>query len=166
LTTARSSRSLASRVGATVRAVVQRVSRAAVSVEGRVVGEVGRGLLVLLGVGRGDTEADAGYLADKVVNLRVFPDDAGQMNLSVKDVEGGLLVVSQFTLLWDSRKGRRPGYSEAAPPEEAEALYRRFVTLVSESGVFVAEGVFRAIMDVSLVNAGPVTLLLDSRKLF
>jgi D-tyrosyl-tRNA(Tyr) deacylase len=149
-----------------MRAVVQRVSRASVSVEGRVVGDVGRGLLVLLGVGQGDTEGDAGYLADKVVNLRVFPDDAGHMNLSVKEVGGGLLVVSQFTLLGDCRKGRRPGYSDAAPPEEAEALYRRFVALLAESGLPVAEGVFRAMMDVSLVNAGPVTLLLDSRKLF
>jgi D-aminoacyl-tRNA deacylase len=149
-----------------MRAVVQRVSRASVSVEGRVVGDVGRGLLVLLGVARGDTEADAGYLADKVVNLRIFPDEDGQMNRSVKDVAGGILVVSQFTLLGDCRKGRRPGYSDAAPPEEAEALYRRFVTFLGESGLVVAEGVFRAMMDVSLVNAGPVTLLLDSRKLF
>lgn len=166
MTMPRASRSLAARGVTAMRAVVQRVSRASVSVEGRVVGEVGRGLLVLLGVGRGDTEADAEYLADKVLNLRIFPDDAGQMNLSVKEVGGGLLVVSQFTLLGDCRKGRRPGYSDAAPPEEAEALYRRFVGLLGESGLSIAEGVFRAMMDVSLVNAGPVTLLLDSRKLF
>jgi D-tyrosyl-tRNA(Tyr) deacylase len=166
LTTPQASRSLAGRGSAAMRAVVQRVSEAAVRVEGRVVGEIGRGLLVLLGVARGDTEADAAGLAEKVVNLRVFPDAAGQMNLSVKDAGGGLLVVSQFTLLGDCRKGRRPGYSDAAPPAEAEVLYRRFVALVGESGLVVAEGVFRAMMEVSLVNAGPVTLLLDSRRMF
>jgi D-tyrosyl-tRNA(Tyr) deacylase len=146
--------------------VVQRVSRASVAVEGRLVGEISQGVLVLLGVGRGDAEADADYLAGKVVGLRIFPDAAGQMNLSVKDVAGGILAVSQFTLLGDCRRGRRPGYSDAAPPEQAEALYRRFVSGVRESGLAVAEGVFRAMMEVSLVNAGPVTLLLDSRKLF
>jgi D-aminoacyl-tRNA deacylase len=146
--------------------VVQRVSRAAVSVEGRSVGEIGRGVLVLLGVARGDAEADAAYLAEKVLNLRVFPDPAGQMNRSVTDLGGGVLAVSQFTLLGDCRRGRRPGYSEAAPPAEAEALYRHFVARLRESGLPVAEGVFRAMMDVSLVNEGPVTLLLDSRKTF
>lgn len=149
-----------------MRAVVQRVSKASVTVEGRVVGEIGPGLLVLLAVGRGDTEADADYLAEKVRWLRIFPDEAGQMNLSVKDVRGGVLAVSQFTLYGDCRRGRRPGYSDAAPPAEAEALYRRFVGRLGESGLPVAEGVFRAMMDVSLVNAGPVTLLLDSRKAF
>ena len=145
---------------------MQRVSRAAVSVDGRVVGEVGRGLLALLGVARGDAQADADYLAEKILNLRVFPDPEGLMNLSVLDVRGGVLAVSQFTLLGDCRKGRRPGYSEAAPPEQAEALYRRFVAALRASGLPVAEGVFRAMMDVSLVNEGPVTLLLDSRKAF
>ena len=149
-----------------MRAVIQRVTEAAVRVDGRTVGSVGPGLLVLLGVGLGDTEKDADYLAEKTLNLRIFPDSAGQMNLSVRDTRGGLLVVSQFTLYGDSRRGRRPGYSDAAPPEEAERLYAHFVTRVRESGLVVAQGVFRAMMDVSLVNQGPVTLLLDSRKAF
>jgi D-tyrosyl-tRNA(Tyr) deacylase len=145
---------------------VQRVSEAAVRVEGRLAGSTGRGLLVLLGVGTGDTEDDADYLADKVVHLRIFADAAGQMNLSALDVKGEILVVSQFTLYGDTRRGRRPGFSEAAPPEEAERLYLHFVERVRRSGLRVAEGVFRAMMDVSLVNQGPVTLLLDSRKAF
>jgi len=137
-----------------------------VSVAGEGVGSIGRGLVVLLGVAVGDTPADADALADKVLNLRVFPDDAGQMNRSVLDVSGGLLVVSQFTLLGDARRGRRPSYIEAAPPEEAERLYQHFVARVKPSGLTVATGVFRAMMDVALVNEGPVTILLDSRKLF
>lgn len=151
-----------------MRAVVQRVSRASVSVDGQTVGEIGPGLLVLLGVGRGDSEADADLLADKVVNLRIFPkaDAAGQMNRSVLDTGGGVLVVSQFTLLGDARKGRRPSYLEAAPPEEANRLYGHFAAKLRESGLQVAEGVFRAMMDVALVNQGPVTILLDSRKGF
>jgi D-tyrosyl-tRNA(Tyr) deacylase len=149
-----------------VRAVVQRVKEASCRVGGEVVGAIGPGLVVLLGVGAGDTEKDADYLADKVLNLRVFPDEAGQMNLSVRDVAGGLLVVSQFTLLGDVRKGRRPSYSDAAPPEEADRLYRGFVSRVRLSGLAVATGVFRAMMDVALVNEGPVTILLDSRRLF
>ena len=150
----------------TVRGVVQRVSEASVRVDGEVVGTIGPGLVVLLGVGQGDAEADADYLADKVLNLRVFPDGAGQMNRSVLDVVGGLLVVSQFTLLGDVRKGRRPSYSDAAPPEEANRLYEHFVSRLRPSGLPVATGVFRATMDVALVNQGPVTILLDSRKLF
>jgi len=149
-----------------VRAVVQRVADASVRVADEVVGSIGPGLVVLLGVGGGDTETDADYLADKVVNLRVFPDEAGQMNRSVLDVSGGLLVVSQFTLLGDARRGRRPSYVEAAPPEEADRLYRHFVSRLRRSGLEVATGVFRAMMDVALVNQGPVTILLDSRKLF
>jgi D-tyrosyl-tRNA(Tyr) deacylase len=149
-----------------MRAVVQRVAEASVRVEGQVVGQIGTGLLVLLGVGQGDAEADADYLADKVLNLRVFPDEAGQMNLSVLDTRGELLAVSQFTLYGDARRGRRPGYSSAAPPEEANRLYRRFVNTLKASGLRVEEGVFRAMMDVSLVNRGPVTLLLDSGKAF
>jgi D-tyrosyl-tRNA(Tyr) deacylase len=149
-----------------MRAVVQRVREAAVRVDGRVVGSCGRGLLVLLGVGQGDDDGDAAYLADKALNLRVFPDAAGQMNLSVLDVRGDLLLVSQFTLYGDCRRGRRPGYSDAAPPAEAERLYACFVERVRTSGLRVEQGVFRAMMDVSLVNDGPVTLLLDSRKLF
>ncbi|HEX9190189.1 MAG TPA: D-aminoacyl-tRNA deacylase [Vicinamibacteria bacterium] len=149
-----------------MRAVVQRVREASCRVGGEVVGAIGPGLVVLLGVGSGDSEEDADYLADKVLNLRVFPDEAGQMNLSVRDVAGELLVVSQFTLLGDVRKGRRPSYSDAAPPGEAERLYRAFVARVRLSGLAVATGVFRAMMDVALVNEGPVTILLDSRRLF
>jgi len=149
-----------------MRAVVQRVSQAAVRAEGRVTGEIGRGVLVLLGVGQGDTEKDADYLVDKVVNLRIFPDEDGQMNLSVLEIGGGVLVVSQFTLYGDSRKGRRPGFSAAAAPAEAERLYRHFVARVTASGLAVQEGVFRAMMDVSLVNQGPVTMLLDSTRAF
>jgi D-tyrosyl-tRNA(Tyr) deacylase len=145
---------------------VQRVSQASVSVDGAVVGRIGRGLLVLLGVGTGDTEKDADFLAEKVVNLRVFADDAGQMNRSVHDVGGGVLVVSQFTLYGDARKGRRPSYVDAAAPGEANRLYERFVASVRPSGLEVATGVFRAMMDVALVNDGPVTLLLDSRRQF
>jgi D-aminoacyl-tRNA deacylase len=149
-----------------VRAVVQRVAEASCRVEGDVVGAIGPGLVVLLGVGASDTDTDASYLADKVVNLRVFEDEAGQMNRSVLDTGGGLLVVSQFTLLGDARKGRRPSYSDAAAPEEANRLYEHFVGRLRTSGLEVATGVFRAMMDVALVNRGPVTILLDSRKLF
>jgi D-tyrosyl-tRNA(Tyr) deacylase len=149
-----------------VRAVVQRVREASVRVDGAVVGGIGPGLVVLLGVGTGDGERDAEYLADKVLHLRVFGDDAGQMNRSVLDVGGGLLVVSQFTLLGDARRGRRPSYVDAAAPEEASRLYAHFVERLRRSGLPVATGVFRAMMDVALVNDGPVTILLDSRKLF
>jgi D-tyrosyl-tRNA(Tyr) deacylase len=149
-----------------MRAVVQRVARASVGVEGRVVAEIGAGLLVLLGVARGDTEADAAQLAQRIAHLRVFPDGAGQMNLSLKEAGGALLVVSQFTLLGDCRRGRRPSYVEAAPPEEAVRLYEHFVSLARQDGLPVEQGVFRAMMDVELVNRGPVTLLLDSRKEF
>jgi D-tyrosyl-tRNA(Tyr) deacylase len=149
-----------------VRAVVQRVAEASVRVAGETVGSIGPGLVVLLGVAVDDREADADSLADKVLNLRVFPDEAGQMNRSVLDVSGGLLVVSQFTLLGDARRGRRPSYIEAAPPDEADRLYRHFVSRLRPSGLEVATGVFRAMMDVALVNQGPVTILLDSRKAF
>jgi D-tyrosyl-tRNA(Tyr) deacylase len=149
-----------------VRAVVQRVAEASCRVEGRAVGAIGPGLVVLLGVGEGDTETDAGYLADKVLNLRVFEDEAGLMNRSVLEAGGGLLVVSQFTLYGDVRKGRRPSYSDAAPPEEANRLYEHFVGRLRPSGLDVATGLFRAMMDLALVNHGPVTILLDSRKLF
>ncbi len=149
-----------------MRAVVQRVSRAEVRVDGRVTGRVGRGLAVLLGVARADGEADAVLMADKVAALRIFEDPGGKMNLSVRDVGGGALVVSQFTLLGDARKGNRPGFTDAAPPEEANALYERFCALLRERGVEVATGVFRATMEVELVNEGPVTILLDSRRLF
>jgi len=149
-----------------VRAVVQRVSRARVLVDGRVTGEIARGLLVLLGVSRDDGEPDARLLADKVAGLRVFEDPQGKMNLAVGDVGGGVLVVSQFTLLGDARKGNRPSFTDAAPPEAANALYERFCALVREKGLPVGTGVFRASMEVELVNDGPVTILLDSRRLF
>ena len=134
------------------------------SVGGERVAAIGPGLLVLLGVGREDREADADYLADKVVNLRIFEDEAGHMNRSVLETHGAVLVVSQFTLYGDTRRGRRPGFSAAAPPEDANRLYRHFVGRVAAAGLEVREGVFRAMMDVSLVNRGPVTLLLDSTR--
>jgi len=149
-----------------MRAVLQRVSKASVRVDGEIVGQIGLGWLVLLGVARGDTEADADRLAEKVVGLRAFEDDAGKMNLSVTEVGGGVLVVSQFTLLGDCRGGRRPSFTEAALPEEAERLYLHFTRQVAAAGLTVATGVFRAMMDVELVNDGPVTLLVDSRKVF
>jgi len=149
-----------------VRAVVQRASEASVRVDGEEAGRIGPGLVVLLGVGKDDSERDAEILAEKVLNLRVFPDEAGQMNRSVLDEGGGLLVISQFTLMGDARKGRRPSYIEAAAPDEAERLYSHFVERLRPSGLEVATGVFRAMMDVALVNQGPVTILLDSRKLF
>jgi D-aminoacyl-tRNA deacylase len=151
---------------AAVRAVVQRVSSAEVRVDGVTVGRIGPGLAVLLGVGSADTALDSDYLADKVLHLRVFADEAGQMNRSVVDTGGGILVVSQFTLYGDVRRGRRPSYSEAAPPELATRLYEHFVSRLRPSGLEVATGVFRATMDVALVNEGPVTILLDSRKQF
>ena len=149
-----------------MRAVVQRVSRASVEVGGEVVGAIGRGWLVLLGVARDDEPEDAARMAEKILNLRAFEDEAGKMNLSVQDVRGALLVVSQFTVMADCRAGRRPGFSDAAPPELAEALYEDFTRRARESGLEVATGVFRAEMAVSLVNDGPVTFLLDSRRLF
>jgi D-aminoacyl-tRNA deacylase len=149
-----------------MRAVVQRVSRAQVRVEGRVTGEIGRGLVVLLGVAQGDGEEAALALADKVAALRIFEDDAGKMNRALAEVEGGVLVVSQFTLLGDARKGNRPSFTAAAPPELAEALYQRFCASLRDKGLPVATGVFRAHMEVELVNEGPVTLLLDSTRAF
>ena len=149
-----------------MRAVLQRVTRASVRVEGEAVGEIGPGLLVLLGVARDDTEGDARYLLEKVLGLRVFDDAEGRMNLSVVEGGGGLLVVSQFTLYGDARRGRRPSWSDAAPPELAEPLYESFVAGARRAGLRVATGSFRRMMEVELVNDGPVTLLLDSRKLF
>ncbi len=146
-----------------MRAVLQRVSTASVAVDGATVGQIGPGLLVLLGVGSGDTEKDADSLAQKIVELRVFQDDAGKMNLSLKDTGGSLLVVSQFTLYGDTRKGRRPSFDQAARPEEARRLYERFVEAARAQGVEVATGVFQAMMSVSLVNEGPVTFLVESR---
>jgi D-tyrosyl-tRNA(Tyr) deacylase len=149
-----------------MRAVLQRVTSASVTVAGEVVGEIGLGWLVLLGVARGDADADAAKLAAKVVGLRAFEDDAGKMNLSVGEVGGSVLVVSQFTIMGDCRAGRRPSFLEAAEPVEAERLYERFAGEVSAAGLAVARGRFRADMAVSLVNDGPVTLLLDTRKSF
>jgi len=149
-----------------MRAVVQRVSEASVRVEERLVARIDAGLLVLLGVGREDSRADADYLADRIVHLRVFPDAAGQMNLSLLETGGAALVVSQFTLYGDCRRGRRPGFSGAASPEEASRLYEYLVSRLRETGLRTEAGVFRAMMDVALVNRGPVTLLLDSRKAF
>jgi D-aminoacyl-tRNA deacylase len=149
-----------------VRAVVQRVSSASVRVDDAVVGEIGRGLLVLLGVARDDTADDAAQIAARVAGLRIFDDAAGKMNLAVAEAGGSLLVVSQFTLLGDCRGGRRPSYIEAAAPEAANALYETVVAALRATGLTVATGVFRAQMAVTLVNDGPVTLLLDSRKAF
>ena len=149
-----------------MRAVLQRVTRASVRVEGETVGEIGHGLVVLLGIARDDTEQDARYLAEKIVSLRVFEDDEGRMNLSVLDTRGALLVVSQFTLYGDVRRGRRPSWIEAAEPERAEPLYEFFVAEVRRKVSEVATGSFRRMMEVELVNDGPVTILLDSRKLF
>ncbi len=149
-----------------MRAVVQRVARAEVRVGGKPVGSIGRGLLVLLGVAQEDAEPDARALADKVAALRVFEDPAGKMNLALADVGGGALVVSQFTLLGDARKGNRPSFTAAAPPERANALYEAFCAALRAKGLPVETGVFRAEMQVELVNDGPVTLLLDTTKLF
>ncbi len=149
-----------------MRAVVQRVTSSAVTVDGRTVGEIGRGLMILVGVEQGDGPEDVRYLAEKCAQLRIFEDADGKMNLSVADVGGEVLVVSQFTLLADCRKGRRPGFSRAALPDVADELYRQFVERLRKQNLNVATGIFQAEMQVHLVNDGPVTLLLDSRKGF
>ncbi len=149
-----------------MRAVVQRVTRASVTVANRCTGKIDAGMVVLLGVGQEDTATDARYLADKVVNLRIFDDDQGQMNRSLAETGGAVLVVSQFTLFGDCRKGRRPSYASAARPEMARSLYELFIDEVRARSVTVATGEFQAMMKVTLANDGPVTLLLDSRKLF
>jgi D-tyrosyl-tRNA(Tyr) deacylase len=149
-----------------MRAVVQRVSKACVTVDGTVVGEIGAGLLVLLGVGVNDSEADADYLAEKVCGLRIFEDDAGKMNRSVADLGGAVLAVSQFTLYGDVRRGKRPSFDGAARPERARELYEYFVEQIRRRGLRCETGQFQAMMSVSLVNEGPVTLLLDSARLF
>ena len=145
-----------------MRAVVQRVRRCSVSIDGRVQSETGTGLLVLIGIGRSDTEGGAEYLADKILNLRVFPDDAGKMNLSVEETHGDLMVVSQFTVLADSSKGRRPSFAAAADPVVAEPLYLSLIKRLESTGLKVRTGTFGELMDVSLVNWGPVTLVIDS----
>jgi D-tyrosyl-tRNA(Tyr) deacylase len=149
-----------------MRAVLQRVTRACVRVGGETVGETGPGLVALLGIARDDTEADARYLVEKTVALRVFDDEEGRMNRSIVEASGALLVVSQFTLYGDVRRGRRPSWIEAAPPEVAEPLYEFFVAEARRSVASVETGSFRRVMEVELVNDGPVTILLDSRKLF
>ena len=147
-----------------MRAVLQRVTRAKVTVDGEITGEIGAGILVLLGVGLSDTEKDASYLVDKIVNLRIFDDDSGKMNRSLADMGRGLLVVSQFTLYADARKGRRPSYVGAAAPAEANRLYEYFVTEARKHLSKVETGRFQAMMDVELVNDGPVTIILDSKQ--
>ncbi len=149
-----------------MKAVLQRVSSASVSVEQREVGRIEAGLLVLLGVEQGDTAADLIYLADKTAQLRIFEDAAGKMNRSVIDIGGSVLVISQFTLLGDCRKGRRPGFTKAAPPDLADNYYQQFTERLRQTGLTVATGIFQAHMQVQLINDGPVTLLLDSRKEF
>ena len=145
-----------------MRVVLQRVKQARVEVDGTITGEIGPGLLLLIGVAKSDTESDASYLADKVINLRIFPDDAGKMNRSVRDTGGGLLLVSQFTLYGDCRKGRRPSFDAAAGPEQARRLYEYFVERCRESGLRVETGIFQAMMSVYLQNDGPVTLICES----
>ncbi len=147
-----------------MRAVVQRVSQARVAVDGQTVGQIERGLLVLLGVGKGDTPDDAAYLARKIAGLRVFADEEGKMNLALAEVDGEVLVVSQFTLYGDTRKGNRPSFVGAAPPDEGKHLYERFCDLLAAQGLHVESGVFQAHMEVQLTNDGPVTLWLDSAE--
>jgi D-tyrosyl-tRNA(Tyr) deacylase len=149
-----------------VRAVIQRVKEAAVTVNGEVVGQIGLGLLVLAGVAKDDGPADVEYIAHKIYNLRIFPEDDKLLHRTVAEVGGEVLVVSQFTILGDCRKGRRPSFDQSAPPELAERLYEELVAKLRQTGLPVATGRFRAMMAVSLVNDGPVTLLLDSKKLF
>ena len=149
-----------------MRAVVQRVKRAEVRVNGRVVGAVGEGMVVLLGVGKEDTQEAAAALADKIVNLRIYDDQQGRMNRSILEIQGGLLCVSQFTLYGDCRKGRRPSYDRAARPDMACRLYEAFVESVRGRGITVQTGQFQALMEVDLVNDGPVTLVLDSERVF
>ncbi len=147
-----------------MRALLQRVTQAKVVVEGSVVAEIGAGLLILLGVAKPDTVADAAFLAEKALTLRIFQDAEGKMNRSLLDTQGSLLVVSQFTLYGDCRKGRRPGFEVAAPPEQARALYEYFVEIARRSGLRVETGVFQAHMEVSLINDGPVTLMLETNE--
>jgi len=149
-----------------MRAVVQRVSQSKVTVEGAVTGEIKKGLMVLLGVAEGDTEKDAEYMANKISGLRIFMDDEDKMNLSVKDIGGDILAVSQFTLLGDVRKGKRPSFSSAARPDTANELYQKFIEYLRNDGLHVEEGVFQTHMMVDLTNDGPVTILLDSKKTF
>lgn len=149
-----------------MRAVIQRVKEAQVTVDGEITGQINEGILIFLGVGKEDTQKDADYLVEKIINLRIFDDEQGKMNLSALDLDKEVLVVSQFTLFGDCRKGRRPSYFSAAEPERAENLYQYFVEKVAETGLKTETGEFQAMMDVELTNDGPVTLLVDSKKLF
>ena len=149
-----------------MRAVIQRVTSAKVTVDDRKTGAIGEGLLVLLGVHKDDEQRDITWLADKIINLRIFDDEEGKMNHSLVDTGGSMLIVSQFTLLADCRKGRRPSWSEAAPPDKARQLYEEFIQAIADSGITTTTGEFQAMMEVSLVNSGPVTILLDSHKKF
>lgn len=149
-----------------MRAVVQRVKKSSVTVEDKITGAIGQGLMVLIGVEDGDSEKDAEYIADKICGLRIFEDEQGKMNLSVKDIAGEVLAVSQFTLLADARKGRRPSFTKAAAPDEANDLYRKVIEKISAENINVEEGVFQAEMMVEIHNDGPVTILLDSNKMF
>lgn len=146
-----------------MRALVQRVTKASVTVDGRIVGQIGKGLAILLGIRNGDTKEDAKFLAEKCAHLRIFSDNEGKFNLSALEVQGEILVVSQFTLYGDTHKGRRPSFVDAAPPQVSEPLYHRFVTYLKELGFKVEEGVFGALMEVEIHNDGPVTLLLESK---
>ncbi len=146
-----------------MRAVIQRVKQAKVEVANRTVGEIGNGILTFLGVGKEDTRDDADYLADKIVNLRIFEDNEGKLNLSLKDISGEILIVSQFTLYADCRKGRRPSFSLAAEPDHAQELYQYFISHVKTQGINTSTGEFQAKMEVELINDGPVTILLDSK---
>lgn len=145
-------------------AVIQRVSQSSVTVEGKPIGHINNGLMVLLGVAQGDDHKDVAYLADKIIHLRIFEDERHKMNRSLVDTGGQMLVVSQFTLLGDCRKGRRPSFIKAAAPQKAEELYQMFIHQIQQKGITVAEGQFGAMMDVALVNRGPVTLIIESRK--
>lgn len=147
-----------------MRAVIQRVKKASVSVDGQITGQIGQGLLVFLGIGRDDCQADIDFTADKIINLRIFEDAGGKMNLSVRDIGGGILLVSQFTLFGDCRRGRRPDFSAAAAPETAKMLYEQTIEAIRRNGVSVETGIFAAYMIIDAVNDGPVTLILDSKK--
>lgn len=149
-----------------MRAVVQRVKKSSVTVDEKITGQIGKGLMVLIGVEDGDSEKDADYIADKICGLRIFEDEHGKMNLSIEDIGGEVLAVSQFTLLADARKGRRPSFVKAAAPEEANTLYRKVIEKISSRNINVEEGVFQAEMLVEIHNDGPVTILLDSGKIF
>ncbi|MEM7827937.1 MAG: D-aminoacyl-tRNA deacylase [Candidatus Aenigmatarchaeota archaeon] len=149
-----------------MRAVLQRAKRAQVRVDGVVCGSIGKGLVVLIAIGREDGDEDINYMVSKILNLRIFEDDQGKMNLSLRDISGELLVVSQFTLYGDCRKGRRPNFFDAAPPDQALLMYRRFIDAIRKEGINPQEGEFQKMMELEIVNDGPVTILLDSKKVF